>query len=105
MELRLEYASLDAQVTENVWVCADCTDAMASLRGVANRYRVLGRCSRERLGRFLVQRTWARDQATRGRTELHGRVFYNGEGYGRAEETGTIASIAARRFVPSPRTA
>jgi hypothetical protein len=86
LALRLEYASLDAQLSDNVAVMFGLHE-MPWLRfeESLNRYRVLGPLFAERLGLIPgATDLGASIKATRGYTEFHVGV-YNGEGYGRAE--------------------
>ena len=89
LALRLEYASLDAQVTDHVWVMFGLHETpWLTFEESLNRYRVLGPMFSERLGLIPgATDLGASIRATRGRTELHVGV-YNGEGYGRAEVDG-----------------
>ena len=86
LALRLEYASLDAQLTDNVGVMFGLHE-MPWLRfeESLNRYRVLGPLFAERLGLIPgATDLGASIKGTTGYTEFHVGV-YNGEGYGRAE--------------------
>jgi hypothetical protein len=86
LALRLEYASLDAQLTDNMQVMFGLHE-MPWLRfeESLNRYRVLGPLFAERLGLIPgATDLGASIKATHGYTEFHVGV-YNGEGYGRAE--------------------
>jgi hypothetical protein len=86
LALRLEYASLDAQVTDGVAIMFGLHETpWLTFEESLNRYRVLGPLFAERL-ELIPGPTdlGASVRATRGRTEVHLGV-YNGEGYGRAE--------------------
>jgi hypothetical protein len=86
MALRLEYAVLDARVTDNVSVMFGMHETpWLTFEESVNRYRVVGPMFAERL-QLIPGATdvGASVKATRGRTEAHVGV-YNGEGYGRAE--------------------
>jgi len=86
LTLRLEYASLDAQVADGVSVMFGLHE-MPWLRfeESINRYRVLGPFFAERMGLIPGPTDLgASVKATIDRTEIHVGV-YNGEGYGRAE--------------------
>jgi hypothetical protein len=86
LALRLEYASLDVQVRDDIQLMFGLHEMpWLSFEETLNRYRVLGPLFSERLG--LIPGTsdlGASIKATSGRTEVHVGV-YNGEGYGRAE--------------------
>ena len=86
LALRLEYASLDAQVTDGVSIMFGLHETpWLTFEESLNRYRVLGPFFAERLGLIPGPTDLgASVRATRGRTEVHVGV-YNGEGYGRAE--------------------
>lgn len=86
LALRLEYASLDAQAADNVWIMFGLHETpWLTFEESRNRYRVLGPMFAERLGLIPgATDLGASVRATRGRTELHVGV-YNGEGYGQAE--------------------
>ena len=86
LALRLEYASLDAQVTDSVWVMFGLHETpWLTFEESLNRYRVLGPMFAERLALIPgATDLGASLRATRGRAEVHVGV-YNGEGYGRAE--------------------
>ena len=86
LALRLEYASLDAQVTDGVSVMFGLHETpWLTFEESLNRYRVLGPLFAERL-ELIPGATdlGASIKATGARTEVHVGV-YNGEGYGRAE--------------------
>jgi len=86
LALRLEYASLDAQIADNVWLMFGLHETpWLTFEESINRYRVLGPMFAERL-RLIPGATdlGASVRATRGRTEVQVGV-YNGEGYGQAE--------------------
>ena len=101
LALRLEYASLDAQVTDNVWVMFGLHETpWLTFEESLNRYRVLGPMFSERLGLIPgATDLGASLRATRGRTELHVGV-YNGEGYGRAEVDGYKSMDGRATFRP-----
>jgi hypothetical protein len=86
LALRLEYASLDAQVTDNVAIMFGLHEMpWLTFEESLNRYRVLGPLFAERLGLIPgATDLGASIRATSGRTEFHVGV-YNGEGNGRAE--------------------
>jgi hypothetical protein len=86
LALRLEYASLDAQVTDNVWVMFGLHETpWLTFEESINRYRVLGPMFAERLGLIPgATDLGASVRTTHGRTEVQVGV-YNGEGYGQAE--------------------
>ena len=86
LTLRMEYASLDAQVSDNVSVMFGLHETpWLSYEESVHRYRVLGPLFAERLGLIPGPTDLgASIKATRGRTEIHAGV-YNGEGYGQAE--------------------
>jgi len=86
LALRLEYASLDAQVSDGVSIMFGLHETpWLTFEESLNRYRVLGPFFAERLGLIPGPTDLgASVRATRGRTEVHVGV-YNGEGYGRAE--------------------
>lgn len=86
LALRLEYASLDVQVSDGVAVMFGLHEMpWLTFEESLNRYRVIGPMFAERLG-LLPGATdlGASIRATSGKTEVHFGV-YNGEGYGRAE--------------------
>ena len=86
LALRLEYASLDVQMTDSVAVMFGLHEMpWLTYEESVNRYRVLGPFFSERLG-LLPGATdlGASIKATTGKTDIHVGV-YNGEGYGRAE--------------------
>ena len=101
LALRLEYASLDAQVTDNVWVMFGLHETpWLTFEESLNRYRVLGPMFSERLGLIPgATDLGASLRAARGRTELHVGV-YNGEGYGRAEVDGYKSVDGRATFRP-----
>jgi len=86
LALRLEYASLDAKVTDSVSVMFGLHEMpWLTFEESVNRYRVLGPFFAERMGLIPGPTDLgASVKATSGRTEVHVGV-YNGEGYGRAE--------------------
>src|SRR5688572_13111068 len=86
LALRLEYASLDAQVSDGVAVMFGLHEMpWLTFEESVNRYRVLGPFFAERLGLIPgATDLGASIKATTGYTDLHVGV-YNGEGYGRAE--------------------
>jgi hypothetical protein len=86
LALRLEYAALDVQVTDNVTVMFGQHETpWLTFEESVNRYRVIGPFFSERLGLIPGPTDLgASIKATRGRTEVHAGV-YNGEGYGQAE--------------------
>jgi hypothetical protein len=86
LALRLEYAALDVQVSENVTVMFGQHETpWLTFEESVNRYRVVGPFFAERLGLIPGPTDLgASIKATRGRTEIHAGV-YNGEGYGQAE--------------------
>jgi hypothetical protein len=86
LALRLEYASLDAQATDNVWLMFGLHETpWLTFEESLNRYRMLGPMFAERLALIPgATDLGASIRATRGRTEFHVGV-YNGEGYGQAE--------------------
>ena len=86
LALRLEYASLDVQVSDGVAVMFGLHEMpWLTYEESVNRYRVLGPFFSERLG-LLPGATdlGASIKASTGKTDIHVGV-YNGEGYGRAE--------------------
>lgn len=86
LALRLEYASLDVQVTDNTAVMFGLHEMpWLTYEETVNRYRVLGPMFSERLG-LLPGATdlGASIKYSGERTDVHFGV-YNGEGYGRAE--------------------
>jgi len=86
LALRLEYASLDAKVSDGVSIMFGLHETpWLTFEESVNRYRVIGPFFAERL-ELIPGPTdlGASVKATRGRTEVHVGV-YNGEGYGRAE--------------------
>jgi hypothetical protein len=86
LALRLEYASLDVQVTDGVAIMFGLHEMpWLTFEESLNRYRVLGPLFAERLGLIPgPSDLGASVKATGTRTEVHVGV-YNGEGYGRAE--------------------
>jgi hypothetical protein len=86
LALRLEYASLDAKVTDGVSFLFGLHEMpWLTFEESVNRYRVIGPFFAERLGLIPGPTDLgASVKATSGRTEVHVGV-YNGEGYGRAE--------------------
>jgi hypothetical protein len=86
LALRLEYASLDAQLTDNVWIMFGLHETpWLTFEESINRYRVLGPMFAERLGLIPgATDLGASVRSTHGRTEIQVGV-YNGEGYGQAE--------------------
>jgi hypothetical protein len=86
LALRLEYASLDAKVTDGVSFMFGLHEMpWLTFEESVNRYRVIGPFFAERLGLIPGPTDLgASVRATGGRTEVHVGV-YNGEGYGRAE--------------------
>jgi hypothetical protein len=86
LALRLEYASLDVQVTDNTAVMFGLHEMpWLTFEEKANRYRVLGPFFSERLGLLPgVTDLGASIKYAGERSEVHVGV-YNGEGYGRAE--------------------
>jgi hypothetical protein len=86
LALRLEYASLDVQVSENVAVMFGLHEMpWLTFEETTNRYRVLGPLFSERLGLLPGATDLGASIKYAGeRTEVHFGV-YNGEGYGRAE--------------------
>jgi hypothetical protein len=86
LALRLEYASLDAKVSDGVSIMFGLHEMpWLTFEESVNRYRVLGPFFAERMGLIPGPTDLgASVKATSGRTEVHVGV-YNGEGYGRAE--------------------
>ena len=86
LALRLEYASLDIEVSDGVSVMFGLHEMpWLTFEESLNRYRVIGPLFAERLGLIPgPSDLGASVKATSGRTEFHVGV-YNGEGYGRAE--------------------
>ena len=86
LALRLEYAALDVQVSDNVKVMFGQHETpWLTFEESVNRYRVIGPFFSERLGLIPGPTDLgASIKATHGRTEVHAGV-YNGEGYGQAE--------------------
>lgn len=86
LALRLEYASLDVQATDNVAVMFGLHEMpWLAFEETVNRYRVIGPFFAERLGLIPgVTDLGVSVKAATERTEFHAGV-YNGEGQGRAE--------------------
>ena len=86
LALRLEYASLEATVTDGVSILFGLHETpWLTFEESLNRYRVLGPLFAERLELIPgPSDLGASVKATGARTEFHVGV-YNGEGYGRAE--------------------
>ena len=86
LALRLEYAALDVQVSDNVKVMFGQHETpWLTFEESVNRYRVLGPFFSERLGLIPGPTDLGVSiKGTRGRTEYHAGV-YNGEGDGQAE--------------------
>lgn len=86
LTLRMEYASLDAQVGDGLVVMFGLHETpWLTYEESLNRYRVLGPLFAERMGLIPGPTDLGASlRATRDRMELHVGV-YNGEGYGRAE--------------------
>jgi len=86
LALRLEYASLNVQVTDNMAVLFGLHEMpWLTFEESTNRYRVLGPFFAERLGLIPgATDLGASLKATYGHTDVHVGV-YNGEGQGRAE--------------------
>ena len=86
LTLRMEYASLDAKVSDNVAVMFGLHETpWLSYEESLTRYRVLGPLFAERMGLIPGPTDLGVSiKATSGRTEVHAGV-YNGEGYGQAE--------------------
>jgi hypothetical protein len=86
LALRLEYASLDVQMSDGVSLMFGQHETpWLTFEESVNRYRVLGPFFAERLGLIPGPTDLgASVKATNGRTEVHVGV-YNGEGYGQAE--------------------
>jgi hypothetical protein len=84
--LRLEYAALDVQISDNVKVMFGQHETpWLTFEESVNRYRVLGPFFSERLGLIPGSTDLGVSvKGTRGRTEYHAGV-YNGEGAGQAE--------------------
>ena len=87
LALHLEYASLDAKVSDGVSIMFGLHETpWLTFEESVNRYRVVGPFFAERLGLIPGPTDLGASlRATSGRTEVHVGV-YNGEGYGRAEE-------------------
>jgi hypothetical protein len=101
LALRLEYAALDVQVSDNVKVMFGQHETpWLTFEESVNRYRVVGPFFSERLGLIPGPTDLgASVKATRGRTEVHAGV-YNGEGYGQAELDRYKAIDARATFRP-----
>jgi hypothetical protein len=86
LTLRMEYAALDAQVTENMAVMFGLHQTpWLTFEESVNRYRVLGPFFAERMGLIPGPTDLgASVKYMAGSTEVHAGI-YNGEGYGRAE--------------------
>jgi hypothetical protein len=86
LTLRMEYAALDAQVTESMAVMFGLHQTpWLTFEESVNRYRVLGPFFAERMGLIPGPTDLgASVKMSAGTTEVHAGV-YNGEGYGRAE--------------------
>jgi hypothetical protein len=86
LALRMEYASLYAQVTDNTSILFGLHETpWLTFEESTNRYRVLGPLFAERMGLIPGPTDLgASMKVARGSTEVHVGV-YNGEGYGRAE--------------------
>jgi len=86
LTLRLEYASLDAKVSDNATVLFGLHEMpWLTYEETVNRYRVIGPFFGERLGLIPGPTDLGVSLKYTGkRTEVHAGV-YNGEGYGRAE--------------------
>jgi hypothetical protein len=86
LALRLEYASLDVEVSDGVSIMFGLHEMpWLTFEESLNRYRVLGPLFAERMGLIPGPTDLgASVKAGNGRTEVHVGV-YNGEGYGRAE--------------------
>jgi hypothetical protein len=86
LALRLEYASLDVQVTDNMAVMFGLHEMpWLTYEETVNRYRVIGPMFSERLGLLPGATDLGASVKYAGeRSDFHVGV-YNGEGYGRAE--------------------
>src|SRR5258706_10992967 len=86
LALRLEYASLDAKVTDSTSIVFGLHEMpWLTFEESVNRYRVMGPFFAERLGLIPGPTDLGVSvKATGERTEVHVGV-YNGEGYGRGE--------------------
>lgn len=86
LALRMEYALLDAKVSDNVAVLFGLHETpWLSYEESLTRYRVIGPLFSERMGLIPGPTDLgASVKATIGRTEIHAGI-YNGEGYGQAE--------------------
>jgi hypothetical protein len=87
LALHLEYASLDAKVSDGVSIMFGMHETpWLTFEESVNRYRVIGPMFSERLGLIPGPTdVGASVKMTNGRTEAHVGV-YNGEGYGQAEQ-------------------
>ena len=101
LALRLEYAALDVQVSDNVKVMFGQHETpWLTFEESVNRYRVIGPFFSERLGLIPGPTDLgASIKAIHGRTEVHAGV-YNGEGYGQAELDRYKAVDARATFRP-----
>jgi hypothetical protein len=101
LALRLEYASLDVQATDNTVVMFGLHETpWLTFEEGLNRYRVLGPLFAERL--LLIPGATdlgASVRVTGERTQVHVGV-YNGEGYGRAEIDGYKSIDGRATFRP-----
>lgn len=86
LTLRLEYASLDAKVSDHASILFGLHETpWLTFEESINRYRVIGPFFAERLGLIPGPTDLGVSlKVTGARTEVHAGV-YNGEGYGRAE--------------------
>jgi hypothetical protein len=86
LTLRMEYASLDAQVSDGVAIMFGLHETpWLTFEESLNRYRVLGPLFAERMGLIPGPTDLGASMKYKGQTtEVHVGV-YNGEGYGRAE--------------------
>ena len=101
LALRLEYASLDVQATDNVVVMFGLHETpWLTFEEGLNRYRVLGPLFAERL-QLIPGATdlGASVKFTGERTQVHLGI-YNGEGYGRAEIDGYKSIDGRATFRP-----
>ena len=101
LALRLEYASLDVEVTDDVQVMFGLHETpWLTFEESVNRYRVLGPFFSERLGLIPGPTDLgASIKATQRPHRRHAGV-YNGEGYGRAELDSTRAIDGRATFRP-----